>query len=294
MKSIMRKTIAGISALAMAAALTATTIPAFALEYEAIEEQNFVDSLETTDLQEMAEEMLDEGLSLYEAQELTSMYAASTSTTQKNYPYNNISKLVNSKHYICVIDKNSSNDFSHQFTVYYKYKNVSDAGTEIRSKSRNISGLYTNRSYSPKNESEIANHTLYKGIVSTMSMGAASTSSASFVCAYGFDAENVKSEKEFANSFAYSEYGISSNGQYAMSDLAFETVAVGDVDHDGAITASDAQAIIGYVAGTESLNYTFSDGYTHYSGVTAQVAADYNGDGKVDYTDATAILASLS
>lgn len=44
MKKFIQKTVAGVSALAMTAALSATAVPAFADEYEAVQAQNFVDS----------------------------------------------------------------------------------------------------------------------------------------------------------------------------------------------------------------------------------------------------------
>jgi hypothetical protein len=44
MHKTIKKAIAGVSALAMTAAMSATTIPAFASEYEAIDAQEYVNS----------------------------------------------------------------------------------------------------------------------------------------------------------------------------------------------------------------------------------------------------------
>ena len=44
MKKFIQKTVAGVSALAMTAALSATAVPAFADEYEAVQEADFVQS----------------------------------------------------------------------------------------------------------------------------------------------------------------------------------------------------------------------------------------------------------
>ena len=44
MHKTIKKAIAGVSALAMTAAMSATTIPAFASEYEAIDSQEYVNS----------------------------------------------------------------------------------------------------------------------------------------------------------------------------------------------------------------------------------------------------------
>ena len=44
MHKTIKKAIAGISALAMMAAMSATTIPAFASEYEALDAQEYVNS----------------------------------------------------------------------------------------------------------------------------------------------------------------------------------------------------------------------------------------------------------
>lgn len=44
MNKTIKKTVAGISALAMAVTMSATAVPAFASEYEAVEVQEYVDS----------------------------------------------------------------------------------------------------------------------------------------------------------------------------------------------------------------------------------------------------------
>ena len=64
MKKFIQKTVAGVSALAMTAALSATAVPAFADEYEAVQEADFVQSYAVGDEQLVAEYLLDLGFSI--------------------------------------------------------------------------------------------------------------------------------------------------------------------------------------------------------------------------------------
>ena len=63
MHKTIKKAIAGVSALAMTAAMSATTIPAFASEYEAIDAQEYVNSFENPETREVAQFYLDNGIS---------------------------------------------------------------------------------------------------------------------------------------------------------------------------------------------------------------------------------------
>ena len=67
MKKFIQKTVAGVSALAMTAALSATAVPAFADEYEAVQEADFVQSYAVGDEQLVAEYLLDLGFSIDES-----------------------------------------------------------------------------------------------------------------------------------------------------------------------------------------------------------------------------------
>lgn len=68
MKKFIQKTVAGVSALAMTAALSATAVPAFADEYEAVQEADFVQSYAVGDEQLVAEYLLDLGFQLMKLQ----------------------------------------------------------------------------------------------------------------------------------------------------------------------------------------------------------------------------------
>lgn len=70
MKKFIQKTVAGVSALAMTAALSATAVPAFADEYEAVQAQNFVDSFVDENENAIAQYCVENCESLDEAAEL--------------------------------------------------------------------------------------------------------------------------------------------------------------------------------------------------------------------------------
>lgn len=74
MKKFIQKTVAGVSALAMTAALSATAVPAFADEYEAVQAQNFVDSFVDENENAIAQYCVENCESLDEAAELMELY----------------------------------------------------------------------------------------------------------------------------------------------------------------------------------------------------------------------------
>ena len=74
MHRVFKKAVAGISALAMAVTMSATAVPAFASEYEAVEVQEYVDSFADFETQKVVKYCLDNGLSLDETKEAVEIY----------------------------------------------------------------------------------------------------------------------------------------------------------------------------------------------------------------------------
>lgn len=300
-KKRLRKAVVGVSALMTAAAMTATALPAYASEVEVQEAESYVASLEDAQMQAMAQGMLDEGLTLDETQELIGLYTTnSTTSSTVTYPCYSATKLVDSEHCVCVIQKESASNGELYFKILYKYNNATFEETH-----RNYdvwTSLYLeNPSYSPTS-SEVANNTLYKGVVVAL-MGGSTVSHPSLFYSYDFSTGKVASEKEFHDSFVCFDYvnGPGSSGQIAQNKVAFETVARGDVNHDGVLDYKDVTAITTYAGETSSgstssdaLTYTFGDGSTHYTELTGRVSGDYNGDGKVNFTDAQDLLTDIS
>ena len=70
MKKSAIKMIAGVSALAIFSSISATAIPAFAEEYDAIQEQDYVATFADEQTQNVANYLLENGVSMEEAQEM--------------------------------------------------------------------------------------------------------------------------------------------------------------------------------------------------------------------------------
>lgn len=74
MKKSAIKMIAGVSALAIFSSISATAIPAFAEEYDAIQEQDYVATFADEQTQNVASYLLENGVSMEEAQEMMEHY----------------------------------------------------------------------------------------------------------------------------------------------------------------------------------------------------------------------------
>ena len=74
MKKSAIKMIAGVSALAIFSSISATAIPAFAEEYDAIQEQDYVATFADEQTQNVANYLLENGVSMEEAQEMMEHY----------------------------------------------------------------------------------------------------------------------------------------------------------------------------------------------------------------------------
>lgn len=123
MKKFIQKTVAGVSALAMTAALSATAVPAFADEYEAVQEADFVQSYAVGDEQLVAEYLLDHGFSIDETTELMNLYqqgetnnevVAYASNSEKRAYYSNY--LIGTEHHIAIITTNAKMLRTHRLT----------------------------------------------------------------------------------------------------------------------------------------------------------------------------------
>lgn len=70
MKKSTGKMMAGISALAILSSISATAIPAFAAEYDVIQEQDYVATFSDEQTQNVANYLLENGVSMEETQEM--------------------------------------------------------------------------------------------------------------------------------------------------------------------------------------------------------------------------------
>ena len=116
-----QKTVAGISALAMAVTMSATAVPAFASEYEAVEVQEYVDSFADFETQKVVKYCLDNGLSLDETKEAVEIYQRgeemlseseiATFSTTSAPNYYNVSRLAPTTHFVMLIVATTQESF---------------------------------------------------------------------------------------------------------------------------------------------------------------------------------------
>lgn len=300
MHKTIKKAIAGISALAMTVAMSATTIPAFASEYEAIDAQEYVNSFEDSETRAVAQYCLDNGLSLDETMSMMDTYQkgleliasrndsandgiALTSTkidVTINDTFYNGTRIAQTPHrgLILVKDRTAAMRCAIEITwlaenVFYDVDNVEytvldDYGKSVHADvipdDHNVFNCFSISGRIPK-KSDV------KGQIGCL---------VSFPIELGAKA---RSEAQVKNSLIMDASGCTStNGK--DSELELHTYALGDFDHNGIVDEADSAYLMKFVT---SYDIDF-----HYKGVSVDVAgavnlmaADANEDGVLDISD---------
>lgn len=292
MKKFIQKTVAGVSALAMTAALSATAVPAFADEYEAVQEADFVQSYAVGDEQLVAEYLLDLGFSIDETTELMNLYqqgetnnevVAYASDSEKRSYYSNY--LIGTEHHIAIITTNAKNAKGRaSVNLWANADFISDIGGA--SSSHTYTGYNGVVSTSGSYFMDDDDSTIYDDITIS-NLKSYPTAESKVICtAYVTYTSKVKSEAALRNHIQY-DYTYTSNG----STIDVATYARADLNRDGEVDALDWNAIATYMArlnknaanADEALDFGFE-------GVTAPIdlaklSADINRDGKLDDQD---------
>ena len=293
MKKFIQKTVAGVSALAMTAALSATAVPAFADEYEAVQEADFVQSYAVGDEQLVAEYLLDLGFSIDETTELMNLYQQGETNNEVVAYASSGSKYYNENkpwgnHYLAFIATNPKRlkgtatmtvegnleqitdftDVSTAFTyngyvgsctiddAYYDADDVAESEKVYRN------FTFSNLKYNPATESKV------------------------FGTAFIHCTGKARSEAELRQKINY-EYLISSTA----SLIKVETYIRADLNRDGSIDSTDWNAIATYMArlnknadnADEALDFGFDDVIAPID--LAKLSADINCDGRLDDQD---------
>ena len=76
--------------------------------------------------------------------------------------------------------------------------------------------------------------------------------------------------------------------------LYFKGENYGDVNHDGVLTEDDSTWILRKLVNSSDLEFTFSDGLTHYTKATSELVADFDQDGEIAISDVVALNNYLS
>lgn len=298
MHKTIKKAIAGISALAMTAAMSATTIPAFASEYEAIDAQEYVNSFENPETREVAQFYLDNGISGDELKDMMSTYeeglallnseqtdesgialtSANSSTTVSlgnGGNYYNGTRMANSKHYAVI-----TNDRPKAHVVGNFIVSTSNAVSyDIATHPYTLQSGYENLGFSTsKNQQQLI-------IAGTLESDSESVEA---IVTFPFTAGIATSEAKLRSGFTLSSNFNSMNdvdGSYSMN-----TYALGDLDHNGIVDSADYTLASRFLVSLiNKVTFNYKDVGPGVASAIFILAFDVNMDGQIDLSDAVGI-----
>lgn len=296
MHKTIKKAIAGISALAITAAMSATTIPAFASEYEAIDAQEYVNSFENPETREVAQFYLDNGISGDELKDMMSTYeeglallssedesgialtSANSSTTVSlgnGGNYYNGTRMANSKHYAVI-----TNDRPKAHVVGNFIVSTSNAVSyDIATHPHTLQSGYENLSFSTsKNQQQLI-------IAGTLESDSESVEA---IVTFPFTAGIATSEAKLRSGFTLSSNFNSMNdedGSYSMN-----TYALGDLDHNGIVDSADYTLASRFLVSLiNKVDFNYKDVGPGVAAAIFILAFDVNMDGQIDLSDAVGI-----
>lgn len=284
------KVVAAVSATVMAAGMVMSSVPAFASS----EEMDFINSYNGT-ARELAQYVINEGCTIDESKHIMDNYLkgkaeieeknngiSTYSTDNEALPkYYSDTNLAQTKHYILIIAtdcvypqeevnfifKDSTtnviipNDSSYRKCFSYSSKEFDISASLSYSSSDNRKWTYNMYIQEAPNLSDvIAAQPL---IVFPIEKGS-----------------RTSTEFELNKNIEFSYYSRTGDNAFA-----FETFAMGDVNHDGEISDADYTLLAECMMGKNDLSLQYADGSNHYSGATNLVAADVNQDNAISLSD---------
>lgn len=289
MKKAIRRTVAGISSLAMMAALSATTVPAFAAEYEAAEAQSFVDSFENSETREVAQFYLDNGVSYDELTDMMETYengmdllesrgyvSSSDGTIVMTGNYYSGTRVAQSQHYAAIVNVYPQATSSVNFTLTVGNPVVYNMASHPYTLMSDYSDLSVTVSKNNKFMS-------ISGIIESSNITWADT-----IIKLPFAAGTANSEADLYRGFSlnvnYTSLG-DTDGKYTL-----DTYALGDLDHNGIVDDADATLASDIlVHNVTKIEYRYNDVGSEIASELFTLAFDTNEDGRIDITDAVRI-----
>lgn len=298
MHKTIKKAIAGISALAMTAAMSATTIPAFASEYEAIDAQEYVNSFENPETREVAQFYLDNGISGDELKDMMSTYeeglallsseqtdesgialtSANSSTTVSlgnGGNYYNGTRMANSKHYAVITNDRPQAEAIGSFIVSTSNAVSYDMAAHPYTLQSGYESLIVRAS----------NNQQYLTITGTL---ASDSESIEAIVTLPFTAGTATSEAKLHSGFTFSSNFTSLNGEDGSYSL--NTYALGDLDHNGIVDSADYTLASRFLVSLiNKVTFDYSDVGPDIAAAIFILAFDVNMDGQIDLSDAVGI-----
>lgn len=296
MHKTIKKAIAGISALAMTAAMSATTIPAFASEYEAIDAQEYVNSFENPETREVAQFYLDNGISGDELKDMMSTYEEGLAllssedesgialTSANSSPtvslgnggnYYNGTRMANSNHYAVITNDRPQAQVVGNFIVSTSNAVSYDIATHPHTLQSGYESLIVRAS----------NNQQYLTITGTL---ASDSESVEAIVTFPFTAGIATSEAKLRSGFTLSSNFNSMNdvdGSYSMN-----TYALGDLDHNGIVDSADYTLASRFLVSLiNKVTFNYKDVGPGVASAIFILAFDVNMDGQIDLSDAVGI-----
>ncbi|MBO5383679.1 MAG: hypothetical protein J6A30_05200 [Ruminococcus sp.] len=274
------KVLAAVIAVAAVTATVSSMTPAFAYD----ESETLINSYANPVAQDIAEYCLDNGMSLEETKELVDGYAsrntvsAARSGTNDYLPskYHNDTLLSESDHYIVLILTNTTERVTGKYQMYL---------TSAYAESNDTYSLC--RGYDTASGVILSVNTSYGILTNLVAPAGVTTASEAAFAKYGLiKGESADSEKDIYDAIYSSDITSDAN-------VAYDTYALGDVNHNGSVDSDDTDCLLEYIVQSrEDLSFTYYDsnaGGGLHSAVTNWLAADANQDNAISLVDVTTI-----
>lgn len=273
---------AGFSAAAMAAVMTATSVPAFAEEVQMSEIQAYVASIEDGELQQVAAYLSSEGVSLDETKEILERCENSQEQMQETIAaqasgttyFHSTSVLTPGSHscFIFMRGPYQGEDFLRVNVNFPTGVIVSNFAA-----CSNLSSTGDAKS-SPEGSEEY-----YSRLEDTDSLGLGESAPVA-CCDVSKGTAAITSEKDLVSAITAECYIASSENMKSVS-FATITYRFGDIDHDGFVTDNDAAYLSYYLAGTANFGGKYYDVTSAEAKYIRELVADVDHDGDIDRDD---------
>lgn len=289
-----RKVFAGSAvAAALLFQLTAVSFPAYAAEYDAVQKEEFVSSFSDAETKQVAQYLVDNGLSLEESKDLMktyekglaiiaresensgiAMYDLEDSADEEIHidaPFYSETNLASTDHYIAVINTNVDRNVRGclDFLFHEKYSYYDNEVLYFLNNDTNISKLL------PIYEDSDLSLT-YKLITDGTYTGT------DIMCLVKVGTGiNTFSESDLRNSISMVD--TSHIGGFKML-----TFALGDIDHNGIVNEADSTYLMKFLVHL-SLEFSYNSGTDDTSSLMNIAAMNFNLDDKVDLEDAISL-----
>lgn len=296
MKKTIKKLTAGVSALVMTAALSATTVPAFASEYEALQKADFAASFTNSDTRKVAQYLFDNGMSLEEAKDTMETYEKGLEIIAEREirPLNAIdtgrafyseNSVAISPHYCVIIADNASASVETTLNLSFSRDWIDYDFTEMPYTVFNANDDFTFR------QATSSRLRLNGDVIAT-----STNSSPRGVLRFPFEivADTDMNYEPYTESTIYHKFTLvrsyceSLNGK--DTTFSFETYALGDIDHSGSVDEADSTYMLQFLVQIiNDLSFSYTDKSDNIANIVNFLALDANQDGVIDMSDSIKI-----